>query len=269
MTLLPLREKNVMVLMELGLTASEAKTYLGLIATGKSRIGALAKTTGIHREHLYQTMRSLVNKGLVQKELGRICKYKAISLDETLPMLVRHKRTQMSRMEAEAQVIIDDFKNNQPSNLEISGLEDENSQFVVVPGREVIVQRLKQSLQKAQFSVDTITTEKRFSAAVLEFAKDYQKAIDRGVKIRIATEKHVIEKTAMETLQTLTKNPNFCIKNFSDPPQAVVAIFDNKEAIVTLSAKAHLAGADGLWSNNSCFVTLAQTYFENKWNNAQ
>lgn len=217
-TQLPPQEKDIALLMQLGLTASEARAYLAFIRTGASQIGSLAKTTGIRREHLYQIVHSLENKGLIQKELGPTSKYKAVSLDETLPMLVKRKQTQIAELQTEAQTLIEQFKKrNQPTTNATKELQEETSQFVIIPGTETVIHRLKEALQKTQTSLDVVTSQERFSPAILEFAPAYKKALERGVKIRIATEKHAAEKAAIETVHNLMKNPAFKVKYLPPP----------------------------------------------------
>ena len=69
-------------------------------------------------------------------------------------------------------------------------------------------------------------------------------------------------------LQSLLTNSGFEVKFFPEAPEAIVSIFDGKEASVTLSAIANTAKASALWSNDLSFVALTQSYFKTKWNNS-
>ncbi len=259
------------VLTELGLTLSQAKVYLTLIQIGSSKVGPISKTTGIHRENLYQVIRSLEGAGLIGKELGPVAKYKAISLDEALSMLIKRKQKQMVELKANAKEILERFKKEKDGQgAAINDPQtEENSKFLIINGKEAILRRIRETLRKTQTSVDIVTTPIRFSYAILDFANDYNKALKRGTKIRIATEKHVAEKTALQTVQNLKRNQLFELKYFPEPTHAIISLFDKKEAFVSLSATAHLNGTSGIWSNNSSFIALAQNYFETKWNNTQ
>ncbi len=73
--------------------------------------------------------------------------------------------------------------------------------------REAIVQRLRKALQKPRISVDTATTQDRFSQALLEYVEDYRNALARGVTARIVIEKPLVAKKAEEVVQMLGKNP--------------------------------------------------------------
>jgi sugar-specific transcriptional regulator TrmB len=264
------RENEITVLVELGLTNSQAKVYLALVQIGSSKIGNISKTTGILRENLYQTIRSLENAGLVEKELGAANKYKAISPDEALSMLLRYKQKQVNELKTKTKTMMENLKKESGSRATL--IEDlqtiEDSKFVIISGKDVLIKKIKDILQKSQSDIDIVTSLTRFSSIIAEFAKDYRKALGRGAKIRIAIEKHVAEKGALDKVFSLKRNPRFEAKYFSEPPQAILWIFDQKEAFVSLSATANLNETLGIWSNNSSFVALARNYFETQWNNS-
>jgi sugar-specific transcriptional regulator TrmB len=180
-------------------------------------------------------------------------------------MLLNQKQAQISQLKLESQSVIKSLCKKARYK---TSLEKPSSQFIVISGRAIIIERIKKTVNTTQISIDTVTTQKRFSQAIIEFAENYEKALKRGVKIRLATEKHVPEKDTIAILGKLMKNPDFEVKFFSQPLPAIVALFDKKEVHVSLSATAQLSDMEGLWSNNSCFVALAEAYFEEKWTNS-
>jgi sugar-specific transcriptional regulator TrmB len=56
---------NVTQLEELGLTHNEALTYTALLEIGETKTGAIVKKTGLHRVLIYDSLESLIKKGLV------------------------------------------------------------------------------------------------------------------------------------------------------------------------------------------------------------
>ncbi len=251
------------VLVDLGCSLSQARVYLALTRIGCSSINTISKATGIHRENLYKLVNSMVDLGLIEKVLGSPVKYQSVPPDEVFPMLLNHKQTQISQLKIETQTIINQLRNDDNKTVG----ETQGSQFLSVSGKNLIIKRLKMTLSKTQISVETITTQRRFSQAIVEFAELYEQALKRGVRIRLATEKYVPERGVLEILGRLKRYQNFEVRTFLEPIPAIVDIFDGQEAHISLSATAVLAGAEGLWSNNNCFVSVAQTYFEEKWKN--
>lgn len=250
------------VLEELGLTLSETRIYLVLVQIGSSQTGVISKAAGIHRQHVYHTLNSLEEKGLIEKKLGKITHYSAIPIEKGLSILIKRRQKEISILKAKSQKIIEKLKKEKDTqHLPVQ----EESNFTIVYGREILIQRLKETLRKSSSSVEVITSPVRFSVAIHNFANEYRKALKRGLKIRIATEKHVVEKTALGIVRKLARNPNFQVKDFSEPTEAIITIFDNKEAFVSLSATAHLKKTSGIWSNDASFIALTQNYFKTKW----
>jgi HTH-type transcriptional regulator, sugar sensing transcriptional regulator len=265
--MLLLHKKHMDVLVELGFTISEAKVYLALTQNGTSPISSITEATEIHREHLYQIVNSLEKKGLIEKQIGTPTLYKATPLEAALLILVEHKQEQITELKTKTTKLIQETKiNNQNITQPTLNKQPENHQFIIVPGKENIINKLKGNIQKTQTNIDVVTTPTRFSTSIQEFANDYKQALQRGIKIQICTEKHAPEKAALEILQKLAKNPDFEVKFFPDPTDAIVTIFDKKQAFVITSTTANISEAASLCSTNSSFIALAQNYFECKWN---
>jgi len=260
--------KEITLLVELGLTTSEARVFLVLTQIGTAQIGMISKGTGIHREHLYQITRSLESKGLIEKELGLVSKYRAIALDEILPSLISRKQQEIFELKVKADTILKEYKNRQQHTRVASKSREEQTQFFMIPKKEAIIQRMKEATQKSQKSIDIVTSWKRFSPAVIEFADDYMKALKRGVKIRIAIEKPPKKQVIMDIVQSLTKSSDFKIR-FLEPPKAIISIYDRKQAMISTSVTAELSSTSVLMSSNTCFVELTQNYFDTQWNRAQ
>jgi sugar-specific transcriptional regulator TrmB len=258
-------EGEVKVLMNLGCSLSQARVYLAMIQIGTASIASISKASGIHRENLYEIITSMIEKGLVEKEAGVPAKYRIVPPEEALPVLVTRKLTQFSQLETEVQRIIENFKKSRHSEVYSN---DVSSKFMVITGKDLIIKRLHKALENSKVSVDTVTTQNRFSQAIVEFSEGYERALKRGVKIRLATEKHTPAKSASEILCRLTKNPNFQVRYFSGHSTAIGAVFDGNHGHISLSATANLSGAEGLWSNNSCLIAITQAYFEQQWANS-
>ncbi|MGD6809879.1 MAG: TrmB family transcriptional regulator [Candidatus Bathyarchaeia archaeon] len=254
-------QEEISVLLNLGCSLSQARVYYELIQIGSATISSISKATGIYRENVYKIINSMIEKGLVEKEIDNPTKYHTLPPEEVLPMLINRKQEQISQVKREAQRVIKKLheKAGYKTVTECQG------QFMVISGRNSIIDRVKKTLDKAQISIETITTQKRFSQAIVEFAEAYENALRRGVKIRLATEKHIPEKRALKIIGRLKKNPDFQVRYFSQPIPAIAALFDGKETHISLSRSAQLFDAEGLWSNNSCVVAVAKAYFEEKW----
>jgi sugar-specific transcriptional regulator TrmB len=257
-------EERIETLTGLGLTVDEARIYLALLQTGTATAKQLAENSKIVRPDIYRIIPTLQKKGIIEILITRPTRFQAIPVARALPFLLKRKTTEQNELKKKTQELLSDLKNNHAEK----DPQETDTEFAIIYGEDAIMQRLKEALLKAKIRVCAVTSQKRFSEAILELAKGYQKALKKGVKIRIAAEKHVTNKAAFKIVQTLSQNPNFEVRYFSAPSPEIVTIFDSREAYVTMSQVAQLAEASAIWSNNHTFITLAQTYFENKWNNS-
>ena len=98
-----------------GLSKNEAKIFLALVESGEATISELSKKTPIHRANIYDTIKSLMNKGLVSyieskgtnvyqitnfSNLLNIIKEKEQKIVDILPQLELLRNLSSSRSEA-------------------------------------------------------------------------------------------------------------------------------------------------------------------------
>jgi sugar-specific transcriptional regulator TrmB len=260
------REGRIETLIELGLTAIQAKIYLSLLQTGPSNAKNLAATMGTSRPDVYRIIEELHKDGVIEKLLTKPAVFKAAPADQLIESLLKRKLEAQKELNKKSNELLTDLLNNQiEKESHETGID-----FIVIQGKDATFQKLKEALSKVQTSVYVITSQRRFSEAVIEFHGLYGAALKRGVKIWIATENHIPQKKALRIMKSLMKNPNFEVKYFTGPPSAHVAIFDSKDAYSTMSNPTiSLDASTCLWSRNASFVELVQSYFEKKWSNSE
>jgi sugar-specific transcriptional regulator TrmB len=259
--------ERVETLIGLGLTLAQARVYLAMVQLGPSTAKELAKNTLITQQDIYRVTSTLMKTGIAEKLITKPISFKAIQAEQGITILKDRKIVEQQDLQRKTEQLLTHIRNNRADENEKT-LKDEEAQFALVPGKESIIQRLGEALENIQTTLDTLTSKKRFSSAILTFAEGYQKAIERGVRIRICTDKHEPSKEALKIVRRLQKSGLFEVKYFPGSPEAIVSVFDKKEVYTCLSATASLKEASGIWSNNACFVAVAQSHFEAKWNSA-
>jgi sugar-specific transcriptional regulator TrmB len=250
--------------MELGLTLNQARAYLALVLAGPVGAKEIAEASSISRQDVYRVMAVLEERGIAEKLLSTPTVFKALPIEDVMKNLLDRKIGEHRELQRRSRRLIVDVKSSQSEKSDV----DYESQFTIIPCKEAIIQRISDALYKTSRSLEVVTSSERFSSAILAFSKSYEDALSRGVRIRIAAEKHVAQNGAFEVVKNLSRNEDFEVRFFPYAPEAVVSIFDSKEASVTLSSTANSSKGRALWSNDNGFVTLARHYFENMWSNA-
>jgi len=86
---------NDEVLIELGLSQNEAKTYLTLLETGPTTIGKIANQSKIHRTNVYDAVKKLVGRGLISTVIVKDEKVYQASDPEHLTHIIKEKELRL------------------------------------------------------------------------------------------------------------------------------------------------------------------------------
>lgn len=257
-------DDRIETLTQLGLTLNQARAYLTLVQIGSAGASKISQISKITRQDIYRVMPTLEKTGITQRTIGKPTIYKAIPIRQATQILLTRKTEEQKQLLKKTKELIQHLENKdeQKENTQ------ETAQFTIISGKINIIQKIGETLCETQKTLDVVTSKQRFESAIQEFKKKYEFAVKRGVKIRIAAEKHVVQNGLSEILQKLAENKRFQIRYFIGAPEAVVSIFDKTRVSLTLSETANLPGASALLSNEKSLVALIQNYFENKWNNS-
>ena len=83
---------------ELGLTRNEARIYVTLLSEGECGVGRIAMKSGVHRRNVYDSLRRLVEEGLVYESLSKKERVYQAAPPETLSDILEQRRLGLSRM---------------------------------------------------------------------------------------------------------------------------------------------------------------------------
>jgi sugar-specific transcriptional regulator TrmB len=250
-------DEAVETLQGLGLTLNEARVYLALLHCGMSSAKTISKFSGVTRQDVYRVMPKLQQKGLVSKALTIPALFKAAPLVEGALILMEDRRKRTDELQTKTAALV---KNLRRSNQKFR--EDE-PEFVVVPAKEAFFRR-KRSLIEVESCVDVIASRREFLAALSYYGEAILKELEKGIRFRVVTEKHVDEEELPEVWKELKGRYLFEVKYVPASPRALVTIYDRKEVIFSISAASSLEDAC-LWSNNASLLAVIQDYFELMW----
>ncbi|MCW4046987.1 MAG: hypothetical protein NWE99_05420 [Candidatus Bathyarchaeota archaeon] len=252
----------ILTLTQLGLTLNQSRIYWNLIKLGTANAKEISKAANITRQDVYRVMPTLQKAGLVEKIIAVPTEFKAVPIKLGISLLLKRKTLEYAQLRKSAKKLSTFSDKHQEKTI------PKESEFILIPEREAILNRIKIANQKARKSLDIITSKERFSRAALEFFDLRMKALKRGVKIRLITEKPTNMHASIEKVLDVEKRVGVEIKYLSMPPPAVVQIIDGEEVLIMTSAKSDMAESPALWSNNPCLLALAQSYFLTMWNSS-
>lgn len=94
-----MENKEIPLLMGLGLTEAEAKVYIRLLREGSVTAGELAKLTQYSRTKVYEILEKLQREGLVESYPTRPTQFKALDPSVSIPLYVQVKRQELETAE--------------------------------------------------------------------------------------------------------------------------------------------------------------------------
>ena len=258
-------DKRIECLCKLGLTVVQAKIYVVLSETGRTKIQTIAKLAGTDRSNTYRVLDQLQKKGLVERIVGIPNLYQTVPMQDAARLLVtRSKHAYEEIVEASKELL----KENKGAEGKMS--EDNFAQISLinfkpsVPSTKVI-----SAWMAVQRSGDQYFTKNNFEDSIPMEASPWipriwKRAMDRGVKIRIITEKKQ-EKDSYnnKNLIYLKKNSNFELKFMASPIICPFVCLDEKdtwffiEKSKTFECIRLMQGRVG---------KLAHAFFEKLWN---
>ena len=251
-----------LTLTQLGLTVLESRIYLGLCKNGKLSTKEISKVTKTAQSDIYRVVKSLQNKGLVEKQIEKPVRYKAISFETGSIFLLDRRKAECKDLQKKISRINRQLKKK---SMDKNSLVYE-SQFVMIPKRENIVRKIGEAIERSEEEVNLVLSWKRLDAGLTDtFLESSERAWSRGVQFEIVVEAPQNQRAKKKAVEFCRINPMCHIRFLPDCPKTVLGVYDKKEVFVIVNPMEDLLDSSALWSNNQSLVTAIHEYFELLW----
>lgn len=254
------QEMNIKTLVDFGLNRTQAKIYLASAEKGTLTIRAAADYSEVGRPDTYRAMLELKKADLIEVVLDNPTKYRAVPLSEAISILMGQKRKEILNLKEKSAKLLQQFENKNSTDMPVV-----EGEFIILPKGAACIKKRVEAIRSAEYSIDCLTSFKRFNQTLLVAGDDIIEAANKGVKIRFILEKESINKPLSKELTLFCKNSSCEVKFISEPPQSFVAIFDRKEVHLATSEVGDFSQVPILWSNNTALLRICQHYFEGYW----
>jgi HTH-type transcriptional regulator, sugar sensing transcriptional regulator len=256
--------KDIKILMDLGLTSLQAKTYLTLTEIGESPIKTIAKNSNVARQNTYQILSELQEIGLIEKVIAKPIKYKALPLTSAAHMLFKNKTEQYRRVEAQTKELLQRTKENKQTAAHL----EHSDEFILIPEKEASTLRIEEAYKNARTSVCTVMMLKGTKPIDLQNLPQFlKKAVIRGINVRHITNKPQDCKSIPANLVWKEKG-SYELRYIAEVPPVVFCLLDDKEIFFTREVIPDPSAGTSLWTNNPGLIALAKDYFERTWSKA-
>ena len=257
-TTLSIDGESTRTLVDLGLTNTQARVYLALLLRGTSLIKEIARVSGVARPDTYRAITELQERGLVEKLLTVPTKFKPLTIEEAIGILMLRKTRENMELTERANRLIKSFETKKKKAPEI-----EESQFILVPSGETLQLRAQKMMENAQELISIVAPRRRIHPFLRQNLDLIKKTLKRKVIIRVITDK-AKQNTVPEILE-LEKLKMFEITYVATEQPVLFILADDKEILLITSAQFEYSASTAFWSNNPGLIELAQGYFELTW----
>lgn len=255
-------EDSIEILVELGLTHTEAKAYVSLLCLKTATARNIHTVSNIARQNIYQLLSDLQEKGLIEKVIAKPAKFKPIPADNAISILLQRKKEQNHQLRERA---IKNFKNFE-IGCEKTALLDKKAQFLMLSKSETSplgpIDKLGKAVNSAKKNVVSLITVPLFMKVQLMDENIWKKAVKRGVKLKFIIARRENGKSEINLDPLLENADNFEIRWTSRCPTATVLLIDNKEVFCRVGTDIE---SPVLWSSSPHFVGMIKEYLKMKW----
>ena len=256
-----LESEDVQTLMGLGLTFLQGKLYLDLVKSGKSTIRKIGETADVARQEAQRVTVELLNLGLVEKVLVNPTMFQPVPLKDVVSFLLERREKISLELQRKADILLKNFENTVP---EVAN--EEETQFVITTGREAIIKKSKEIVDRTVRSCDIVSGNwKSASYAGTVFKQQTIRALKRHVKIRILTETMPGDHYIQEVYEYCFGYPLFEIRSVPFSLPAMLGIYDKKELLDFTSTKKLIGDSPMFWTNSLALIEAAQAFFHKLW----
>ena len=256
-----IKNELIIKLKEFGLNSYEGKLWIALLSRGVSTAGELSDISNVPRSRAYDVLESLEKKGFIIVKLGKPIKYLAVTPTEVIERVKKHVQEDAQQRSKLLEGLNGSPLLDELTMLHKTGVEkvDPTEKSGSFRGRDKLYEHLSTMLKNAEKHITLMTTATGVQRKLSRFKSDLEKAVKRGVRVRIAapldndTRKLAKQLNGVE-FKVSEQKARFCSV---DGDQLLLMLMDDNSV--------HENFDSGVWISTPYFVQHFDSMFEKDW----
>jgi sugar-specific transcriptional regulator TrmB len=247
--------------MSFGLSEEESKYYLFISLMGPIPISNVVRRYGTNRVKIYRSLEKLVEKGFLEKIIGRPVLYVAKPLGDILTHYIENLQKKISELENSKEVTLNEW------NKIYEGLEKplEEPRFRIHQGRNQVYNLLINMCERAEKEVLFVTTESDLHRlALFGFDDSIIKIAEKGVRFNFITQ---VESMDFEEIGGYYQFAS--MRHVLLPSPVRILVIDGSDVLVTVqmddSMNMTTQSDTGIWTNAESLVSVMSIFFQALW----
>jgi len=248
-------------LIDFGFTKEEAEVYVFLSSMGPSPARVVSRRFDINRMRAYRTLKSLEDKGLVERIIGRPMRFVANPLKESLSKYIDGFRERLTELETREEAIIEDWTRISDATSE----QPEESRFRIFEGRQQIYELMIQMCERAHEEICIVTTKRDLHRLALMGIDERLRTVSKeGIRVRVLTQVEGPDFAEMEYFSDFAE-----IRHVPLPAPVRFVTIDERETLTTTSMEDTMSLTThddaGLWTNAPSYNSAMKVFFDALW----
>lgn len=255
-------DKTATELADFGLTKTQAKVYISLIALGVASVSEIAGISKVRREEVYRMIPEMEKLGIIIRKLETPRKFSGAKPETAVEMLTKLKLRNMKEE-------VDKLEQRQAqitSRLRTIALPVEKSSpsVEVISMQDRILMKLSEMMQNAKQQADVVASLDELRFAYVNRPKKLTERLLGTVKTRAITEKRELDELVKEIIGiSKSKNNPIELRQMEELPFNLL-IVDRREAMWgELESKNE--NPQNLWTNDPTQIAILEMSFESLW----
>ena len=248
-------------LIDFGFTKEEAEVYVFLSSMGPSPARVVSRRFNVNRMRAYRTLKSLEEKGLVERIIGRPMRFVANPLQEALNKYIDGFRERLTELETREEEIIKDWTRISDATSE----QAEEPRFRIFEGRQQIYELLIQMCERAGGEICIVTTKRDLHRLALMGIDDRLRTVSKeGIRVRVLTQVEGPDFAEMDYFSDFAE-----IRHVPLPAPVRFVTIDERETLTTTSMEDTMSlttqDDTGLWTNAPSYNSAMKIFFDALW----
>jgi sugar-specific transcriptional regulator TrmB len=257
-------QEDLVVKMEsFGFTVNQAKVYLSIVQSGKTRVGKISKSTQLHRQDIYKLLPKLEKMGLITKTIDKPFMIEAIPIEKALETLISKEREKSHKRISHLENNLKEMVNSIQRQPEIR----EETRFSLLSTDEAIRNRGSLAFKKLKKECLLVTNLENIIARSAHF-RDFLQAIAHTkakTKLIIITKED--DETAKQAIEKIAPfNGELTAKSIDKATCKNYQILDNKEIWIATQQKTESGHPSMLCTNDQNIIGVYKESFRKAWN---
>jgi len=261
-----MQEDLVIKLESFGFTVNQAKVYLYIVQSGKTRVGKIAKTTQLHRQDIYKLLPKLEKMGLITRTIDKPFMIEAVPIEKALETLILKERKKSDDRILHLQNNLKEMIDSIQKQPQIK----EETQFSLLATDEAIRNRRALTFMKLEKEAHLVESLENIQTRSTTFRDFLQTIAQTEAKTRLIVVTKEDDETTREAIGKIAPSTGqFTAKSIDEAACKNYQIIDNKEIWIGTQLKTETGHPCMFCTNDQNIIEVYKENFMNAWNRAK